>query len=393
MKNFMRSIALVICLILFVPFLNVRVKAADLDRILDYEITVDVNADGTLTMLYHIDWKVLDSTSEGPLEWVKIGIPNKHYVSLDKLTDNIKKIKYYSDGGSYARIDFDRKYKKNEVVSFEFRLVQDYMYQMNQFVDGETVYGFTPGWFPDCRIDKLVIRWNAEQAISVDPSAEKVPYHGGTYYEWTKTDLGHGEKFPVQIVYENGAFGFQTDKTREDGFAEDGNGFVIFIVIMMIFCPFVIIIIAAMANSYDQTANLSSVKKITRTKVVYYPACPGCGGTRPEGANNCPYCGQSFIKSEEVITEKDIPAEEKALRKKNTDGLYPYVSTPNTYVRVHVTHVPAPARPVSSHSSCAHSSCACACACACAGGGRAGCSVKDFYQTNLRLKQLDTKKD
>lgn len=35
------------------------------------------------------------------------------------------------------------------------------------------------------------------------------------------------------------------------------------------------------------------------------------------------------------------------------------------------------------HSSCAHSSCACvsscACACACAGGGRAGCSVKEFY--------------
>lgn len=36
-------------------------------------------------------------------------------------------------------------------------------------------------------------------------------------------------------------------------------------------------------------------------------------------------------------------------------------------------------------SSCAHSSCACAhscaCACACAGGGRAGCSAKDFYNT------------
>lgn len=29
--------------------------------------------------------------------------------------------------------------------------------------------------------------------------------------------------------------------------------------------------------------------------------------------------------------------------------------------------------------SCACAGCACACACACAGGGRAGCSVKDFY--------------
>ena len=37
--------------------------------------------------------------------------------------------------------------------------------------------------------------------------------------------------------------------------------------------------------------------------------------------------------------------------------------------------------------------CACACACACAGGGRAGCSKKDFYNTNLKseivLKELD----
>ena len=45
------------------------------------------------------------------------------------------------------------------------------------------------------------------------------------------------------------------------------------------------------------------------------------------------------------------------------------------------------------HSSCAcASSCACvsscACACACAGGGRAGCTKKDFYGTNLRTENL-----
>ena len=42
-----------------------------------------------------------------------------------------------------------------------------------------------------------------------------------------------------------------------------------------------------------------------------------------------------------------------------------------------------------SHSSCVRSSCACAsCACACAGGGRAGCSKKDFYKTNLRTEVI-----
>ena len=32
--------------------------------------------------------------------------------------------------------------------------------------------------------------------------------------------------------------------------------------------------------------------------------------------------------------------------------------------------------------------CACACACACAGGGRAGCSKKDFYGTKLRTARI-----
>ena len=41
-------------------------------------------------------------------------------------------------------------------------------------------------------------------------------------------------------------------------------------------------------------------------------------------------------------------------------------------------------------SSCAHSSCACACACA--GGGRAGCSAKDFYFKNEKEAVVDTSK-
>lgn len=46
-----------------------------------------------------------------------------------------------------------------------------------------------------------------------------------------------------------------------------------------------------------------------------------------------------------------------------------------------------------SSSTSYRSSCACvsrcACACACAGGGRAGCSKKDFYGTNLRTQKLN----
>lgn len=35
--------------------------------------------------------------------------------------------------------------------------------------------------------------------------------------------------------------------------------------------------------------------------------------------------------------------------------------------------------------------CACACACACAGSGRAGCSQKDFYHTNLKYTKSNKK--
>ena len=122
----------------------------DLDEILDYEITVDVNEDATLTMFYHIEWKVLDSKSEGPLEWVKIGIPNKHYVSYKAVSDTIDSIKYMYDNGTYLRIDLDRDYKEGEVVIFEFELHQDYMYEMNVPEEGKSQYAFTPGWFPDC---------------------------------------------------------------------------------------------------------------------------------------------------------------------------------------------------------------------------------------------------
>ena len=42
-----------------------------------------------------------------------------------------------------------------------------------------------------------------------------------------------------------------------------------------------------------------------------------------------------------------------------------------------------------SSCACAHSSCASSCACACAGSGRAGCSRKDFYGTNITREKLN----
>ncbi|MBO4679429.1 MAG: hypothetical protein J5626_07145 [Lachnospiraceae bacterium] len=407
--------ALLSVLILFMAVLpgTKAYAAKPLDEILNYEITVDVNEDATLTMHYHIDWKVLDSDSEGPLTWVKVGIPNSHYTLCYATSDTIKTIKPMSSGGEYVvRIDLDKKYYKDEVASFDFEIVQDYMYEMNVLTEGETVYYFVPGWFDGIAVDKIIVKWNADKSIGNS--------HGATlengYLVWTDS-LSAGEKLEeISVTYPSDAFTFDESKFADDGSydskssgdssyyndynssSDSGDAFIglIFLGIMV----FAFAKIFSKIKEYGSGSGLSgkteTKRKVTRTLIKYYPSCPGCGAARAEGQEKCEYCGRSFIESEEVVEEKEI----EDPKKYDSEGLFRYGDSPNTYVRVHITHVPV-SRPRTRsscvHSSCAHSSCACAhscacaCACACAGGGRAGCSTKDFYNTNLKLSQLRRK--
>ncbi len=416
-----KRIALMLALLLAVLMFPVNPASAKAtDEILNYTITVDVNEDATLNMLYHIEWKVLDDVKYGPLNWVRVGIPNSHYISCDALTSNITSLSV-SDNGSQveANIYFDRDYYKNETVSFDFLLVQDYMYEMNILTEGETVFYFTPGWFEGIAVDNLIISWNADKAIAYSHGA--TPENGRLIWQGS---LSGSEKFnEISVTYESNAFMFDESKTvgpqpiyDNNGFGgyngysdysgysssdDDGGGFLAFL--GFVFLVFVIVKVCKKANEYGNGSGFSSAattkKKVTRTLIKYYPECPGCGAPRPENAETCEYCGRSFIESEEVIEEKEIKNPEKY----SDEGTFRYGASPNTYVRVHVTHVPVirsstPTRSCVS-SSCAHSSCACAhscacaCACACAGGGRAGCSTKDFYNTNLKLRQLQLRKE
>ena len=410
MKKFL-SIAAVLALVLATFCFAPAAKAYALDEIEEYRITVDVNDDGTLTMLYHFDWKVLDSTSEGPLEWLKIGIPNSNFVSYKALTDNITSISYYPDGGSFLRLDLDRSYYEGEELTFEFELVQDYMYEMNRFTEGETYYEFTPGWF-DAEVDSLIIKWNSANVKSVSPACL---LREDGYYTW-ETSLDEGETFTVSAVYVNDAYGFDASKTiggdddngggyydpnwNNDHDSCSGSGAIGGFVFIGLFAAAIAAIKSLFSKIFSSTAGFgggSATKKITREKIVYYSSCPGCGAPRQEGRDDCAYCGKSLIKSKETVTEEQVPEEVKG---KTTSGTYHYGSDPNTFMRVHVVNIPIVTTHSSSSSSssrsssCAHSSCACAshcacaCACACAGGGRAGCSTKDFYNTDLKLDML-----
>ena len=275
--------------------------------------------------------------------------------------------------------------------------------------EGEAVYEFTPGWFDDIKVDNLQVRWNADKVERIAPAAQQ----DKGYYTWS-TSLKKGQRYTVTVAYPDDAFDFDVDKTivedAEEGFSdseEDDWAVVVGALVMLgILCALCWWVISAVCNAvrsiaslFDKGSGFSSAKKITRTKVVYYPVCQGCGAARPEGKDTCEYCGRSFIKSEETITEKDIPAQESEIKRKNKDGVYAYKNEPDTFLRVHVVPIPVSSGGSSRHrgsgsgrscacaSSCA-CACGCACACACAGGGRAGCSTKDFYNTNLKLSQL-----
>ena len=209
-------------LLLLIVFLVMPIAAharGDLDEILNYTVTVDVNADGTLHMVYHIEWKVLDSDSDGPLTWVKIGIPNSRVSGITGLSSSVSEIAYSSDGGDFVRIDLDRSYYEDEVVVMDFSIEQDYMYQVDEQTEGETVYRFTPGWFDEINVDEMMIKWNRDKVLSHSPAC---PLGSDGYYTWTGS-LSHGETMEVSVTYPNDAFGFDATKSIEtsDGYDYD----------------------------------------------------------------------------------------------------------------------------------------------------------------------------
>ncbi len=390
-----------------------RVKADNLDEIEKYVVTANVLDDATVELKYHIEWRVLDSYSEGPLDWVHIGIPNSYVEEYYDLSNNIEDADLVLHGSaSYIDIYFKKSYEEGEVVKFDFTLKQNNLYQMNRDEDETTVYSFTPGWFDEIMTDKLIIKWNAENAKSWEPNA--LVKKG--YLTW-ETSLSEGDSFTIEVSYPNEAYNFSqevSDRYEETDYdgdndwdgddweyddGDEGAFFIFYIIFAIIY-----LVVRGLASNeqYNKSAGFGpkTETKITRTKVVYHTNCPNCGAPRAEGKEVCEYCGTNLIKSEEILKEETLTKEEKEQYTK--DGEFAYSTIPNTYIRVHTVHVPVPHSSSGSsgrsrggggcaHSSCACAcaSCACACACACAGGGRAGCSNKDFYKKSLKLKMLE----
>lgn len=295
---------LIIIALIFVIWYLASSKSA-IDKIQDYTITVTPQDDGTLNILYDITWEVLDSTSEGPLTWVQIGIPNSSVDSISALTNNIKTIEQYNS--TYVRIDFRESYQAGDVINFRFKLHQKNMYSLD---NGICKYEFTPGWFDKIAVNKITIKWKAGNILKANTENRE-----NGYYIWTDT-LKKGEKLTAKVEY---------DETTYKGLNDQGQFY----------------------YALDTNSQSSSSDTI-KTFIIL------------------------FVIAIILITIGSI----------GSDGYDSHRGYGGCHHYDHDTY-----------SSCvSHSSCACAhscaCACACAGGGRAGCSKKDFYGTKLKSKDI-----
>ena len=408
--RFARMLLATIMLLLTLCILTITAVAAPTDKLRDFTITVDVNEDASLNMNYHIEWEVLDD-SIGKLEWIDLGMPNKYHENIKAQSNTIDHIK---DNGNSLAIYLDRPYGEGEVVNVDFSMTQDHMYQIDKWVEGETVYTFTPAWFDGMDIDNLTIRWNAQDAGAWQPDCLEADG-----YLTFDTSLSAGDKYTISVTYPNDAFGFVSERQATDSKSSSGSGafenkkssrigifegisgLIGLVVSLGIFATPIILLfrfIRWIGRGAGFGTSQETGKKITRTKIEYYANCPNCGAPREEGAESCAFCGRSMIKSREVVEENQIEEPEKYTK----NGTYRYGNSPNTFIHVNVINVPIsrprpPRSGGSSHRSSHHSSCAsscacashcacassCACACACASSGRAGCSVKDFFKKSI----------
>lgn len=217
-----------IILFAFAIFLSIcpNCFATDLDEIINYEVVVEPRMnDGSLDITYQIIWKVLDSTTEGPLEWVQIGTPNAYFDNAVALSNNIESIKPYNE--SNVKITFDKKYYAGEQISFKYKIHQPYMYKLSW---GKCKYSFTPAWFTDIKINKITVKWNKDEVKSSNTKKKE-----DNYLVWTKTNMAKGEKIKINVNYDKSAFGYLSTYDQSQNSITSSSRY-IFTAIMAVIC-------------------------------------------------------------------------------------------------------------------------------------------------------------
>ena len=290
-----------------------------LDEIEFFHIRVIPRADATLDMTYTLRWKVLDSDSEGPLEWVKIGVPNCYVENIVSNSSSVGKAEYLADGGAYIAVYFRKKYYAGETVDFSFRFHQKRIYTVN---GNRAEFRFNPGWFPEIRVRDLTVSWKKEGSTYSNANAEN-----DEWLIWS-CELDFNQKINVDVSYPLSFFpSHDSHKQFSDAYVSPKS---ILIGGLIVAAVVAVILLALYLAS-------------TRAGDGYY---------RYRGfVANHPFFPRGFYtRGVSRSGKKYPPASLVAVKENSSGGVHPSGG----------------------------SSCACACACACAGGGRAGCARKDF---------------
>lgn len=360
--------ALLCCLLTAVPVFAADTadfapyaEEGDLDYIRSYVVTVDLREDGSADITYDIDWQVIDGEKTDYLSWVKIGLANSYVDELTPLTDTISDLQYIDEGGSYARVVFARRYYSPAVaaanggessVQFAFRVHQSHLFTRND--DGTASFTFTPGWFDELSVESMQVRWRNGEGFFADNTGVD-----GDYLVWDFGPMTHGQAAKVHVtvpVTSASVYDPNAELTAEDyGVVQTdySDRFANFFLIVFFT---VILLLIFWKNLFGRTPAwgggfgyldpadwfwyTNGVHTIRRARTA--PPPPGYHRTDP-------------------------PKNFRAGGGSSRGGGVGRRSGGSNH-----------------HSGCA-CACAssCACACACAGGGRAGCSVKDFYTVKL----------
>ncbi len=319
---------------------KVSANSSDLDRIDEYYVTVSPNLDGSLHMNIHIKWTVLQLDDDGKgVTWIQVGTPNM-YVDNIAVSYNchiVDDAYYYSADGSHIRLDLIKEYKDNDTFTVDYSYDQSYMYHINE---NELYYDYVPGWFEDITITKMIIKWKDSLGVELSdnyPGYELIDgYYTQTFNNVRYYNSSSLETYRIRTKYSDMSLfteGIDPDKTYSERYLTDKE-----IIIIVCIVVFIILgIIAFIIYAYSQ------MDPYTRERGFY-------GRYRP---------------------------------------FYFY----NYYPRRTGVHrlghsIEPPTTPGGSSGGGFGGGFSCACACACAGGGRAGCSKKDFYQGKVNLSKL-----
>ena len=325
-------IVAILLVIAFIPT-SYAYTTHPIDEILSFEIYAKPRSDATIDFTYHIKWKVLDLDEDNNgVTWVKIGVPNKYTDSVTPLSNDIKKAYYKSfDNNTYIRVDLVKEFVNDEIIDIKFSFHQSHMFTyMNDEATKMVTFLYTPGWFDDIRVDNLTLYWDISGVSETDLFYRYFTRQEGNYLVREEV-LNQGERIKIEIAYDEKIFPNIDPKAEYNG-SKDYRETNMYVLVMII----IFVILTVIFVLYTKLRRAS-----------YYTT----RGFYPYGRR---FFNRNFYYG----------VDSKGERKVN-----PYV-----------------------HSSGGHSggghSCACACACACAGGGRAGCSKKDFYKGKVDINSF-----